>query len=617
MPATSHWYPWRSAALGWLATAVIVAVGLPLFLRMPLWIDVTLYDVAVRTIRDGGTHYRDVFDTNPPGFVWALTAVRVLFGESMEAARFMDFAIVCAITFLLLRLARRGGATSANVAWTAAAAAAFYLFISEFNHCQRDVWMTLPVLAAVTFRHARTRRAIDGRATDRWLFATAFLEGIVWGAAVWVKPHCLFIAVAAWAAVQGRLAGSAGPDRRSRLRRAAADLGGSLLGGLLVGAAGLGWLVATGAWGPFLEVFTTWNDSYLSRIMDEFFIRVGSTWGYFPVWSMLVFLAVPLAVLNVIEARLWAAGPRGDERVSFPSWLYAPAANEESRFARGLLAAVFLGWLAVNLLIQRHYHYVHVPITLLMFAVLAANRWAIVVPVLAFQVAVIVYLSTLSEVPGRTMWKWEDRSMVYKHVIWQYPDRDLNRFRWWPVCFDREVSGEVRNGLAFQSDFFAGIDWAGIDDVERFLRQQGVKEGDGSVMCWHDATHPLYLRMKLRPPIRFMHLSIVTETGPENLRRVREEVDQAIRSGRVRFIVSDLRRVVAEYPARKKERMHEPGVDGDLLPPVLQPVSLQAFPMNQPAVFRSGNGRGRYVVHVLKDRELVGDVGVPAGSWEE
>ena len=602
MPESFRWYPWRSATLAWLAAAVILTAGVPLFLRMPLWIDVTLYDMAVREIRQCGTHYQDVFDTNPPGFVWALTAVRVLFGESMEAVRLVDFAVVCTITFLLLRLARRGGATSAGVAWTVAAVAAFYLFISEFNHCQRDVWMTLPVLAAVSFRYSRTRRAIGGRATDGCVFITAVLEGIIWALAVWVKPHCLFIAIAAWAAVQGRLAASAGTERRLRLRRAAADLCGSLLGGLLVGAAGLGWLLATGTWEHFVDVFTNWNGSYLSRIMYEFWDRLGSTWGYFPPWSLLIFLAVPVAVLNVIEARLWASNSTDAGRIALPAWLYSLAGNEESRFARGLLAAVFLGWLTVNLLLQRHYHYVHVPITLLMFAVLAANRWAIVFAVLIFQVAVVVYLSTLSEVPGRTIAKWEDRSMVYKHIIWQYPDRAFNRFHYWPMCFDREVSGEVRNGLAFQSDFFAGTDWAGLEDVERFLRQQGVKEGDSSVMCWHDATHPLYLRMRLHPPIRFMHLSIVTETGEENLDRVRKTVDQVIRSGTVRFVVSDLRRVVAEYPPDRKLRMNEPGQDGDLLPPVLHPVSRQVFPMDQPPVFRSGNGRGRYVVHILKDQ---------------
>src|SRR5271166_4500246 len=86
--------PWRSATLGWFVFACLLVAGLPLFLRMPLWIDVTLYDLAARSVLAGGTHYRDVFDTNPPGFVWALCLVRTVFGPSSEALRAVDLAVV-------------------------------------------------------------------------------------------------------------------------------------------------------------------------------------------------------------------------------------------------------------------------------------------------------------------------------------------------------------------------------------------------------------------------------------------------------------------------------------------------------------------------------------------
>jgi hypothetical protein len=80
-------------------------------------------------------------------------------------------------------------------------------------------------------------------------------------------------------------------------------------------------------------------------------------------------------------------------------------------------------------------------------------------------------------------------------------------------------------------------------------------------------------------------------------------LNEAIASGKVRFVVSDLRRVAAEFPPDKKLQMHERGRDGDLLPPVVPASSRAVFPMTQPAVFRSV-GRGRYVVHVLKDLEV-------------
>ncbi|MBN9523066.1 hypothetical protein J0H58_31890, partial [bacterium] len=197
-------FPWRSARAGWAAFVVIVAVGLPLFLRMPLWIDVTLYDVAARTILSGGTHYKDVFDTNPPGFVWLLCGVRSLLGTSSEAVRAVDVLVVSAIGFLLLHAARRAGAAPAAVAWGAAGMAGFYLFISEFNHAQRDVWMMLPALVATGYRVRRVTAAHDRPVTNLRVFGTAAFEGLVWGAAVWIKPHAFPVAVAVWAVVLAR-----------------------------------------------------------------------------------------------------------------------------------------------------------------------------------------------------------------------------------------------------------------------------------------------------------------------------------------------------------------------------------------------------------------------------
>src|SRR3954471_18319441 len=102
--------------------------GLPLFLRMPPWADLTLYDVAARNLLTGGVLYRDVFDTNLPGFVWALAAVRAVFGWSYEAVRAVDLLVVAGIVALLDRLGARAGASRSARAWAAAGVAAFYPF---------------------------------------------------------------------------------------------------------------------------------------------------------------------------------------------------------------------------------------------------------------------------------------------------------------------------------------------------------------------------------------------------------------------------------------------------------------------------------------------------------
>lgn len=596
-PAGRGRLPWRSSAVGWAAFATLLVAGVPLFLRMPVWIDVTLYDLAARAILTGGTHYRDVFDTNPPGFVWALCLIRAVLGPGMEVLRAVDLVIVTAVAAILLRWARAGGATAAGIAWTAAGIAGFYLFLSEFNHCQRDVWMMLPALAAASYRLRRVRRA--AAATDGWVFRTAILEGAVWGLAAWVKPHVILIAAAAWLVTQGRLAGSGGPGVGRKLRRGVADLAGAFAGGLLVGGAGLAWLVGSGTWPYMYEVFTEWNTSYLRHVLSEEVPRFSNQLCYFPPWSLLFVAAVPLAVRNLLAARPWAG--EGNDHPG-PAGFRAADRETDPAFARGVLAAVYLAWAGVAFALQMNYHYVHVPETLLMLAVFAANRWAVVVPVLLIQVAEMAWLAAVPpSVP------WTDQPATYRHVVWQYPDRDRDRLRWWRGCFDREVPGELRNGVSFQTDSHAGIDWAELAEVEGYLRGQGVRPGDATVICWHDSPHALYLTMNLRPPIRFMHLSTAIGMGDYAYERVKAEVTAAAPG--VKFAVSDLRRVPLFFPPEARTRMNEPGPD--LLPPVVPASSRSVFPLNQPAVFRSGNGRGRYVVHRVENP--VGEVDIPAG----
>ncbi|MBX9584557.1 MAG: hypothetical protein K2X87_30005, partial [Gemmataceae bacterium] len=381
---------------------------------------------------------------------------------------------------------------------------------------------------------------------------------------------------------------------------AAADLGGSVVGGLVVGGAGVAWLVGSGTWPYFWEVFTFWNTSYLDRVLGEFVYRAGFQLLYFPPWSLLAVVAVPLAVLNLIDARPWsAAGPGaegGPVGRRWP-WLFG-GVDPEARYARGVLAAVYLGWTATALVLQKHYHYVHIPETLLMMAVFAANRWAVAFPVLLLQAAVMLWLAAGPPVP-----EWQDLPAASRVVVWQYPAGHPDRLRWWPGCFARAVPPELRNGVAFESAAYPGVDWVELAEVADFLRRQQVK--DGEVLCWHDSPHVLYLQMGLRPPVRFFHLSTMTGLGWGPYRRVREEVTAAAPG--VRFVVGDLARVGLQYPDWAQAFMWEAGPD--LLPPVIPDECREVFPLNQPAVFRSGGGHGRFVVHRLTGP--VGEVHTP------
>ena len=141
-------------------------------------------------------------------------------------------------------------------------------------------------------------------------------------------------------------------------------------------------MVATGAWGPFLEVFLNWNPYYMQLANEEFAGRMELALHWFPPWSLGLVLTVPLALLSVLDAAPWRARARAATEESgpvgrqLPRWLWDGHAGPDARCARGVLGALYLAWAAQALFVQRQFLYVHVPETLLMFGLWAAHRWA-------------------------------------------------------------------------------------------------------------------------------------------------------------------------------------------------------------------------------------------------
>src|SRR5262245_66381863 len=107
--------PWRSALAGWVVAGAVLVAGVPLFVCMPPWNDVTLHDMAARSILRGGVHYRDVFDTNLPGIDWAMAAIRTTCGWSYEALRAWDLAVIGGAVAVLAGFVRRANVSAASV----------------------------------------------------------------------------------------------------------------------------------------------------------------------------------------------------------------------------------------------------------------------------------------------------------------------------------------------------------------------------------------------------------------------------------------------------------------------------------------------------------------------
>lgn len=522
--------PWRSSRFGSVVAALALLAGVPLFLCLPPWNDVTLHDLAARSILHGGVHYRDIFDTNLPGIDWSMALIRAGFGWSSEALRVWDLLIVAASSVLLMCLARRGGASAAAIAWFAAAMALWYPFTSEFNHCQRDVWMLLPAVLAVWLRMKRL---------DSPRFFGALVEGFAWGLAVWFKPHALIPAAAVWLI-----------SLRSLKGHRLTDLGGTLLGGLLAGSLGILWLVRTGAWPWFLDVFTRWNPEYVSDgILQAVPFKASYLIWCFQPWGFAHLAAVPIALVGLRRRELQP---------------------------RMLLAALYLGWLAQVVFLQKQFDYVQAPTLILAFAVLASRNWS------AGFLFLVWFLALGLALQSPTLEKRiEDFNATGRNLrIERHPTSDPERIALWLRCWKEGSMPELRDRLGSFTHTNWGTNWENLYDVEQFLRAVDDPPVDRELTCWHDSTHPLYLALGIEPSTRYMHFGTVFP-----LRGKLDEIRAEVSRSPQRYVVSDLLRVTRD-PAKAYGPIEE-------IPDWLPESERRRFPWNQPIVFRSG----RYVVH--------------------
>lgn len=554
--------------LAWVGLLSLVAYVVPLLVRMPLTLDAINYDVCARVVRRGGVPYRDAFDNNLPGAVWIHCAVRGLFGESPEALRGFDLVVVGAVIGLLVGwLAPLGRPRAARVV-TAALLLAFYSSRWEWCQCQRDTWMLLPALGALYLRRAQVNRLRAPGSPARRLAVSAVAEGLVWGAAVWIKPFVVLLALASWAV--GALLVRGAPTRVGR--RLALDAAGLLLGGLLAGAVGSAWLAASGAWGPMWDVLLGWNREYLADVTVAFRLeKLREAAEHFFPWGLVLAggLAVAAAVL-----------PRALRRQE-GSAAVAPAR------AHALLAAFFLAWAAQAFLVQRPLDYVFVPPVLLAVTLVAGCQpppW--LRPVAWGLVGILVALIAVRRGDQR------DGGAL---VAVRHPLLAPQRVRLWPDCFRPGRSGELRARLAVDGS----VDWAALDRAAAYLRG---RVGDGELTCYHAPAIPLYEDLRLTPSTRYIYLHNTLAVFPSH----RDEVRSAATASRQRYIVTDLLMMgLSEAEVQTIPPEGEPAVPDGRLGALRLAAGRPRFPWASPIVFRAG----RYLVLQVPE----GKAGDPGG----
>ena len=497
-PTARRWPAWAARA----ALAAVLVAYLPGFLRMGVDSDISLWDVSARTVLHGGVAYRDVAENNLPGMLWLHLAVRSLAGWSSEALRLADVLVLAAVVALLLRwLPARSDPALAPA--TAAVLFGFYLSTSEWCHCQRDTWMLLPALLALGLRGRQVERLSEGA---RGGFGRAFVEGLCWGAAVWIKPFVVVPALLCWVTSVALCRG----------RSLAIDLAGLLCGGVLAGAVGVCWLWLSGAWPSFVAIVFGWNRSYVAGAFtgDRLAFVAGVLVRFFP-WVLVHLIGVPVALGELRQA---LAGSR--PRLALP-------------------AALYLGWLIQAFCLQQVFDYVHAPAILLGLALVAA-RWP-GLPPLSRRAAVVFVVACLA---------------TQHHLLAQRLDQ-------WVRCVREDNSAELRDRLTLNDR----INWRELEQVAAFLRGRGV--GDGELTCYTVRTVPLYLMLGRSPSTRFVALesSLVLFRGQRGLIRAelaasrqkyvvcdlywmrREEAELIRPEGRARAVLNTGRYVVLRLDA--------------------------------------------------------------------
>jgi hypothetical protein len=524
-----------SLALPLTCLAALLAIALPQFLRTPLTNDTALYDLQSRMLRNGAVLYRDVLEPNLPGAIWLHVGVRKLFGPGSEAMRAFDLGVLAVVltcgAALLLAARRRASAAG----WFALAATGFYLSMSEWCHTQRDTWMLAPALLALWMRcrNLRLRATGDTRGTSRFLPVGTFVEGLVWGAAVWIKPHVVIPAAGAW------IAGCAFIRSWRGILRDAVPL---FAGGLAAGALGVGWMMHSGAWPWFQETMREWNPGYFEAGRRQwtgprFAVMAVRMWPWFP----LHLLAVPLAI---------RVGWREIARIFRPDESHSPVP--------ALLAVFYLCWLGQAMLVQHMFDYVHVPAILLALLFL------------------ILYTTggNAGLTPARRF-AWAGFALI---AVMASPVFRSERLGAWKQC----VTGPVTPKLQDRLSLFDNPRHDDLQRVAEFLRREGVSGHD--VCCYNSDFVSLYSQLQLEPPTRFVYLQELLVYFPDR----RQQMLEAVSASEQRFVVTDL--IGCGMPPEQAEQI---GPAGPLGPPPAYPADPDVYPWCCPVVYRSGT----YLVH--------------------
>lgn len=597
----------------WMLLVLLLVSNGPLFLCMSLTDDAAMYDLQARSLLRGGVLYRDILEPNLPGVVWIHTLVRGILGNSSIVLRAVDLALFSCTAALLWNWLRATGAGRRVQAWAVLVLFFCYLSMSEWCHCQRDVWLLLPGLGALTLRLRQVDAWRSGRRPLRSIACWGVVEGLCWGAGVWLKPMIVVPAACCWlvSAVVMR-----------NWRAVLADFVGLVTGGLTMGGAGIAWLHASGAWPHFVTMLVEWNPRYFRAGREHWTaLRYVSMLYRFLPWQFIHLAAVPVAVATIARSAEGGAKSRkveklkrekveepGTERVekSKSERVEEPESTSSGApdfstfrlfdFSTLLLSVFYLAWLGQSYLLQHLFDYVHAPGVLLAVAVLAARAFR--QDDRAGQTRQSVSQAELCDAAQGSAAKRAESGRTGRRLGWRVavagflavalfvsPVLRVNRLSFWWVCVREGSTPEVRDGLRL----LQLPRWQELERVADYLR--GERLEDGELTCFNSSLIHLYSRLGFGPSTRyafFEHHAILF--GDRNRLLL-----EALAASRQRYVVTDL--IASGMSAQSIERLCPEGMLSE--PPNFPREVRGVFPWSQPAIFRAGP----YLVHRV-DRAL-------------
>lgn len=517
--------------LVWTAAVALLVVNLPVMACMPLTADNALYDLQAKTAMAGGVLYQDVFEPNLPGAVWVHMGVRSLFGWSSVALRVFDLVVFFGIVGLLLNF-MPGSRQLKGIA--GALVIGCYFSMTEWCHCQRDTWMLLPALGALSLRAHQLRKSISESPASQSRpirLRTAIVEGMLWGVAFWLKPFIAIPAIACLCASACVM-----KSQRSLLQCVASVI----FGGAIVGAIGSAWLIAYGAWQPFWNVFLEWNPEYLAAGKERWtFERFQGMASRFYPWMLVHAVAIPIAISQLMKIRAHRKLTSGDVSVV-------------------LLAALYLGWLVQAFGFQHLLDYIHVPALLLGIFVVASYHWAELQWGLMPKAGLACFVML---------------AVCHSPMI---QPRSVLSVR---SCLIEGSTAEVRDAVKRN----AHPNWQELDNVAAFLKSRGATNNE--VTCYNGNTVHVHALLDVQPSMPYVYLETLIRLFPSKHNVIREAVENSPH----RFIVTSLRESGMSDGDARELNTAQPA----RLPDSFPEEHRDEFPWTQPVVYRSGH----YVVH--------------------